>query len=262
MRKNSRECRKCGNNFPHFIKIDGRTRDLKNRKFCLDCSPFGSSNRMRDDPSRSSNTSKAIKNYKNWSEDKKNIHRLRVLKKKYDKKIKLVEIHGGKCVRCGYKKCLRSLHFHHRDPKTKSFELNIGSLSKNWETIVQEAEKCDLVCANCHGEIENSLSPINMDLFENIIKDGVESGEISGFRRKREKKKCLSCGSEFEKKNKGQTYCSNQCRGKDRRKVRDRPDAEGLKILIDNMSWEAVGREYGVSGNTIRKWAKQYGLLG
>ena len=37
---NSRACR-CGQIIPFTCVIDGKRRNLKNRKFCLDCSPFG-----------------------------------------------------------------------------------------------------------------------------------------------------------------------------------------------------------------------------
>src|SRR5262249_25873199 len=36
----------------------------------------------------------------------------------------LVEEAGGCCVRCGFSRTMRALHFHHVDPGTKSFELN------------------------------------------------------------------------------------------------------------------------------------------
>lgn len=35
------QCLKCDTCFPNRVKIHGKTRHLGNRKFCLDCSPFG-----------------------------------------------------------------------------------------------------------------------------------------------------------------------------------------------------------------------------
>ena len=35
-----RDCRKCGERIPYLIKIDGKTKNLGNRKFCLKCSPY------------------------------------------------------------------------------------------------------------------------------------------------------------------------------------------------------------------------------
>lgn len=41
------------------------------------------------------------------------------------------------------------LHFHHRDPATKSFNIAL-SKTKSMKRIVAEVEKCDVLCANCH----------------------------------------------------------------------------------------------------------------
>jgi hypothetical protein len=70
-------------------------------------------------------------------------------------KLKLVEYKGGKCIRCGYNKCIASLNFHHRDPEEKEF--SITGKSYSFERLKKEVDKCDLVCANCHGEIHNGL---------------------------------------------------------------------------------------------------------
>jgi hypothetical protein len=70
----------------------------------------------------------------------------------------LVERFGGGCSVCGYSRCHGNLHFHHVDPSRKSFEIQMG-LGKSLAAYLQEAEKCVLVCANCHGEIEAGLIP-------------------------------------------------------------------------------------------------------
>lgn len=63
---------------------------------------------------------------------------------------------GGKCCRCGYKKSLAALSFHHLDPDTKKFDLgHNGGIMMAWEIVVQEAQKCELLCLNCHSELEN-----------------------------------------------------------------------------------------------------------
>jgi hypothetical protein len=68
----------------------------------------------------------------------------------------LLEEAGGCCAICGYDRCVVSLHFHHVDPRTKSFEVN-GSSGRSLKAHRTEAAKCVLVCANCHGEIETGL---------------------------------------------------------------------------------------------------------
>ena len=73
------------------------------------------------------------------------------------KKEKLVEMFGGKCVVCGYKKYAGALDFHHVDSKSKIFALSVKGLSYSWESILREAKKCVLVCKNCHTEIEAKI---------------------------------------------------------------------------------------------------------
>lgn len=66
-------------------------------------------------------------------------------------KQKLVEYKGGKCKRCGYDKCIDALEFHHLDSNTKDF--TISGKSWSFEKLKKEADKCILVCSNCHKEI-------------------------------------------------------------------------------------------------------------
>jgi len=63
---------------------------------------------------------------------------------------------GGRCAVCGYDRCLINLHFHHVDPAIKSFALTTAR-GKSLAACREEARKCVLVCANCHGEIETGL---------------------------------------------------------------------------------------------------------
>lgn len=71
-----------------------------------------------------------------------------------DKKFRLLTAFGGKCSNplCGYDKCLGALDFHHTTGE-KSFELNRLQLS--YERLFAEAQKCRLLCANCHRELHN-----------------------------------------------------------------------------------------------------------
>ncbi len=71
-------------------------------------------------------------------------------------KIKLIEYKGGKCIYCGYNRCLSSLDFHHRDPTEKEFGINDG-ISYSLNRLKKESDKCDLVCRNCHGEIHEGI---------------------------------------------------------------------------------------------------------
>lgn len=73
-------------------------------------------------------------------------------------KLKALEYKGGCCQICGYKKCIRNLHFHHIDESTKSFTISGNSIS--WERLKPELDKCALLCANCHGEVHDHLISI------------------------------------------------------------------------------------------------------
>lgn len=70
-------------------------------------------------------------------------------------KKKLVEYKGGKCIICGYNKCIRSLIFHHRNPAEKEFSITGKTIS--FEKLKKEVDKCDLLCSNCHGEEHEKL---------------------------------------------------------------------------------------------------------
>jgi len=68
----------------------------------------------------------------------------------------LVADAGGCCSICGYDRCIANLHFHHVDPADKSFAMSTAT-GKSLAAYRQEATKCVLVCANCHGEIEAGI---------------------------------------------------------------------------------------------------------
>ena len=66
-------------------------------------------------------------------------------------KERIIAERGGICLDCGQAFPGRPEVFDldHRDPFEKS--TNVARLiGSRWETIAAEAEKCDLVCANCH----------------------------------------------------------------------------------------------------------------
>ncbi len=70
-----------------------------------------------------------------------------------ERKLALLKKFGSKCLKCSYDRNSAALTWHHRDPKLKSFELDMRSLSNRSEAaIAAEAMKCDLLCANCHAE--------------------------------------------------------------------------------------------------------------
>lgn len=79
--------------------------------------------------------------------------------KKRRQKIKLmaIEYKGGKCQICGYDKYPGALDLHHLDSSQKSFGIGARGYTRSWDKIQKELDKCILVCANCHREIEAGI---------------------------------------------------------------------------------------------------------
>lgn len=73
-------------------------------------------------------------------------------------KRKCVEYKGGCCQNCGYNKYLGALDFHHLDPKQKDFSLSHRSRTSFNQEVIDELDKCILLCANCHREEHGKLS--------------------------------------------------------------------------------------------------------
>ena len=83
-----------------------------------------------------------------------------VTKRRKKLKLMAVESKGGRCEICGYSRYVGALDFHHLDEKSKEFDLWTRGLTRSWERIQKEIQKCVLVCANCHREIHGKVSLI------------------------------------------------------------------------------------------------------
>lgn len=101
-------------------------------------------------------------------------------------------------------------------------------------------ENLQILCPNCHSLTDN----------------------YSGKKLKKEQKYCPDCHRPIGKNS---TYCkhcgpkySNQPRAKVTKE--DRPSKEELLEFIKTKSFCEIGRMYGVSDNSIRKWCKKEGL--
>lgn len=142
--------------FPHQIK-----------KVCKDCKEMKLCNWL------SSFTQKGIPEYRARCRDCQNAYfrkrnKLDYVKKAKNKnrkkllikrKQKAIDVLGGECKRCGYKKSIRALTFHHRNPKEKKFD--IGAIKDYaWSKVLKELKKCDLLCFNCHMELHEKLNDL------------------------------------------------------------------------------------------------------
>lgn len=68
----------------------------------------------------------------------------------------LIKQKGGKCEICGYDKNHAALAFHHLNPATKNFPVDLRKCSNtSSEKLLEEVKKCQLLCLNCHAEAHN-----------------------------------------------------------------------------------------------------------
>lgn len=167
-------CQLCGNEFSLKVVVDGKVKNMQNRKFCLKCSPFGAHNTRtlsHNDNGELATVEIARSEQglltcsrcsREYVYDRKKGHHLTLCnscsanRQRTRVKQRCVDYKGGACLKCGYKKALRSLGFHHRDPNEKEFTFS-GKMSWAWQRLVQELDKCDLLCSNCHGETHEEI---------------------------------------------------------------------------------------------------------
>ena len=154
-----RICRVCGKSFFGFVN-DARI-------YCYDCSPSGAST--------------------------SDIQRIqsRVIKHL------LVEYKGGKCAECGYDKCDGALQFHHINEKDKDFTLSkIKPNTMPMTELYSEADKCVLLCANCHAKKHEVADKVAV-----IMHIPTPSNKNYGI------KSCVVCNSEFVANRPHRSYC-------------------------------------------------------
>jgi transcriptional regulator with XRE-family HTH domain len=90
---------------------------------------------------------------------------------------------GGKCTKCGIDDIV-TLDFHHNKDKINGIS---SILSRRWSEIELEIKKCELLCANCHGETH--------------YKDSRNGQIVTRFIFDRNFTKCSKCG--YQGKNVG-----------------------------------------------------------
>jgi hypothetical protein len=80
-----------------------------------------------------------------------------VAKRRRKIKLMAIEYKGRRCQICGYNKCPGALDLHHINGK-KDFGIGDKGYTRSWERTKKELDKCILVCANCHREIEAGIT--------------------------------------------------------------------------------------------------------
>lgn len=81
------------------------------------------------------------------------MNKLEWMKKSYYKRRQIcIQLLGGKCVRCHSRD---RLGFDHIDKQLKRINIT-RILSYKWKTILEELEKCQLLCHDCH-QLKNKI---------------------------------------------------------------------------------------------------------
>jgi len=198
-------------------------------------------------------------------------------------KIKLVEYKGGKCERCGYDKCIDALEFHHLNPDEKDFGLSCGD-TRSLEKLKAEADKCIMVCANCHREIhaeERERKILERDKKKNeneaifkakkknenvkikskkiILNIEEIKNDITNRIKKVDIAKKYSIGlttlKRFLRKN-GITYIESRSNGK----LKDLTKENFLASFKELKSFTATSKKFNVSDKALQKWCYRNNL--
>lgn len=78
-------------------------------------------------------------------------HRKGRLRRRKEKQTALFSMFDFTCQECGLKEeTLGFFEFHHLDPKTKDREIGQMLNSASFDKVLQEVEKCVMLCPNCH----------------------------------------------------------------------------------------------------------------
>jgi len=170
---------------------------------------------------------------------------------RYKTKTWLVKYAGGKCQVCGYDRWHGNLAFHHVSQDGK--DTNLADMlrnAKSWHIILEEVDKCILVCHNCHGEIHGGLieSP-EVDLIDRAIKFKLYE-DSRPIPKSHILKYCPLCGGRIRH---DQKHCKD-CKSKAQEKIAW-PD--NLIEMVQQSSKLAVSKVLGVSDKAIAKRLKK-----
>ena len=163
----------------------------------------------------------------------------------YRRKLQLIELKGGKCEKCGYDKNISALEFHHIDSSQKEFSLDIRKLSNSkWESLLKEANKCSLLCSNCHREVHNP----------EYNKEYIESLKTKSEFNKKEKsvtKRCKYCGKEMPKSD-WHRYCSEECKILAKQCSKNYPSLKEIETKYQELkSWEKIASYFNITRKII-----------
>jgi len=276
-----RTCKNCNEKLLATFIIDGKRRNLAHRKFCLNCSPFGSHNTRKDVNVKSSLA----------TINKIPIDEFKQLVKQSNSRAEILDILTLRQSSASYKILNKRIekenldisHFHRiiksnrliqnseifiigkRDlnqlprqrilkDQLKKYSCEICSLTEwNGKNIVLQLdhinghrydnrlENLRFLCPNCHSQTETFCGKDKKFILE----------------ENRPKRFCIQCSNQISRSSKG-VLC-RPCAMKKQRKY-ERPTKEELEILLNEKPLLYIAHSYGCSDNTVRKWCVSYGI--
>ena len=177
-------------------------------------------------------------------------------------KERLVAIKGGSCAYCGYSKSLRALVFHHNDPSLKDFNVGRFRDRRKISEILEELDKCTLLCHNCHREEHVNLgSNVPAEFISQVIQN-YESTRRTERPPRKVKKPPTRTASKPKTNPHHVPKPKREPKVKPPKKIREvkRPPRETLEKLLWELPSTKIAEMYNVSDKAVEKWAKYYSL--
>ena len=143
-------CVKCHSSFKSlYVDEKGKEHNFQRRKYCISCSPIYQHNTRKLEVCTQDEASsrKCLFCDGKSGKRRKTCLSCHVKIVRFKIKSRAIKHLGGKCVDCGWSGHLAGFQFHHKDGDKK---FGIGGKARKWEDIVDELNKCELLCAICH----------------------------------------------------------------------------------------------------------------
>lgn len=183
--------------------------------------------------------------------------------RKKQKVVDIKNLRGGKCQNCNYNKCFGALEFHHINPLEKEFGV---SKTKGLSPIklVEEINKCLLLCANCHREFHAGVLDIN-----HLQVPIITTEELNNYLSFRLQRGLINAEQNRPKREKAKYYCScgelkSDKRSKDCQKCHGMGKIIKIPISKEELSkivWEKpipqIAKDLNVCVMTVDKWCNE-----
>lgn len=115
-------------------------------------------------------------------------------------------------------------------------------------------ENLQIVCPNCNAALD-TFSGKNIKIKNNnyFVRENNYDLIRNNKNEVNKKIKICECGKQIHNSSNKCIECNNISQ----RRVKNRPSKEELILMVKESSLESVGRKYGVTGNSVKKWLKK-----